>query len=290
MVVKDRTPVTIQGSKKVALFAVTCVLFKIYFKVNTLQLCSKLINVIDVSSFRNGVLQNKECYPVSDVVMYYYYLGRLKLFEDKYEESRDCFLLSLRHLPRRCLKNRQRIMVNLTAVNMVLGVMPTTAVSQTYGLTELYELSLAVRRGDLGLFDRLMATYQQPFLRIGVYLLLEQVKVIAYRCFLKRIYLLGNANTRISLVTVSTLMNSIQQQQRQAGLAMGTSGDDDGGALDLDEVECIVANLIYNGKIKGYISHQKSFLVLSKQDPFPTQAVITVKASSAGTHVFSFGK
>ncbi len=119
-VIKDRTPVTQPGSKKVALFAVTSVLFKIYFKVNTLQLCSKLINVIEVSAFRNGALQHHSCYPVADVVMYYYYLGRLKLFEDRYGEARDCLLLALRHVPRTaaCMRNRQRIMVNLVAVNV----------------------------------------------------------------------------------------------------------------------------------------------------------------------------
>ena len=41
----------------------------------------------------------------------------------------------------------------------------------------------------------------------------------------------------------------------------------------MDEVECILANLIFKGLIKGYISHQKQTLVLSKKDPFPTAAI-----------------
>lgn len=62
-----------------------------------------------------------------------------------------------------------------------------------------------------------------------------------------------------------------------------TDGDDSGSTsstiasittVDMDEVECIVANLIFSGKVKGYISHQKSMLVLSKQDPFPIQAIV----------------
>jgi len=39
--------------------------------------------------------------------------------------------------------------------------------------------------------------------------------------------------------------------------------------IDIDETQCIVANLIYEGKIKGYISHQHKKLVVSKQNPFP---------------------
>lgn len=39
--------------------------------------------------------------------------------------------------------------------------------------------------------------------------------------------------------------------------------------VDLDEVETIVANLIFRGYVKGYISHSKKVLVLSKAAPFP---------------------
>ena len=44
--------------------------------------------------------------------------------------------------------------------------------------------------------------------------------------------------------------------------------------MDLDEIECILANLIYQGLIRGYLSHAKRILVLSKRDPFPVSAVI----------------
>ena len=40
--------------------------------------------------------------------------------------------------------------------------------------------------------------------------------------------------------------------------------------LDLDELECTLANLIYSGYVKGYIAHEKRVLVLSKASPFPT--------------------
>ena len=39
--------------------------------------------------------------------------------------------------------------------------------------------------------------------------------------------------------------------------------------LSMEEVECLVANLIYRGYVKGYISHAKRVLVLSKMNPFP---------------------
>jgi nuclear mRNA export protein PCID2/THP1 len=53
-----------------------------------------------------------------------------------------------------------------------------------------------------------------------------------------------------------------------------------GMEIDLDEIECILANLIYRGYIRGYISHTRRTLVLSKSNPFPTSAII-VPATSA---------
>merc|ERR1719509_692823 len=39
--------------------------------------------------------------------------------------------------------------------------------------------------------------------------------------------------------------------------------------VDQDETACIIASLIFEGKIKGYISHQHQKLVTSKQNAFP---------------------
>ena len=45
--------------------------------------------------------------------------------------------------------------------------------------------------------------------------------------------------------------------------------DSIGVSMDKDEVECVLANLIYKGYIKGYLSHQHAKLVVSKGNPFP---------------------
>lgn len=36
-----------------------------------------------------------------------------------------------------------------------------------------------------------------------------------------------------------------------------------------DEIECILANLIFRKQMKGYISHVHKLVVMSKEDPFP---------------------
>jgi hypothetical protein len=47
-----------------------------------------------------------------------------------------------------------------------------------------------------------------------------------------------------------------------------------GMPIDLDEVECILANLIFKQYTRGYLSHEKRILILSMKEPFPTSKVI----------------
>jgi hypothetical protein len=39
--------------------------------------------------------------------------------------------------------------------------------------------------------------------------------------------------------------------------------------LSMDELECMLANLIGSSLIKGYISHEQQILVITKLDAFP---------------------
>ena len=258
IIAKDRTPVTNPTSKKLALFAVTNILFKIYFSLNTLALCGKLINVVEGPS-AGGIMNNLTLFPVNDVVMYKYYNGRLKMFEDKYEEARECLRFALKYTPttNECYKNRQRILISLTPVEMCLGIMPKELIHTKYGLTEFVQLGQAAIYGDLKTFDEILEKHQKSFIKMGIYLVLEQMKNIVYRSLFKRVYNISGCNTRLNLNTFE--------------IAMKWLGDHN---ITLDEIECILANLIYQGKIKGYLSHQKRFLVLSKADPFPKNSII----------------
>ena len=46
-------------------------------------------------------------------------------------------------------------------------------------------------------------------------------------------------------------------------------GEDAGSSVTQEEVECQVANLIYAGHVKGYLSHKHGVAVLSKANAFP---------------------
>ena len=42
-----------------------------------------------------------------------------------------------------------------------------------------------------------------------------------------------------------------------------------GVGVAVEEAECLVANMIYKGYMKGYISHEKQMVVLSNLNAFP---------------------
>lgn len=85
--------------------------------------------------------------------------------------------------------------------------------------------------------------------------MLEKCKMVCYRNLFKRVYLIMEKH-QIPLEQVARTFKWL------------------GMPIDLDEVECILANLIFKNYVRGYISHAKRTLVLSKRDPFPTSAVI----------------
>jgi len=76
----DRAPQ--QQSKKLGCLFVIVHLFKLYFKLNNLKLCTFLIKMVKQ-------LPSLDTYPKAQVIAYKYYLGRLNVFEEKYEEAEE---------------------------------------------------------------------------------------------------------------------------------------------------------------------------------------------------------
>lgn len=253
-VARDRTQVNQPQAKKHAIFVVTNALFQLYFKMNTLQLCVKLINTVEGSG-SGSITEYLSYFPVQDVVMYKYYVGRLKMFEDKYDEARECLRFALQHTPPRQVRNRQRILACLVPIEMTMGVMPGPIIAQQYNFEEYYQIGLAVKAGNIGAFNEVLEANRVAFIHHGVYLVLENVRALVYRSLFRRIYLITN-NTRINLYHLQ-LSLEIQNEN-----------------ISIEEIECIVASLIYQNRIKGYISHEKKFLIVSKTDPFPLSAVV----------------
>mmetsp|Transcript_21705 Transcript_21705/g.66882 ORF Transcript_21705/g.66882 Transcript_21705/m.66882 type:complete len:423 (-) Transcript_21705:42-1310(-) len=243
------------NSKKRATLYVVSQLLKIYFKLNLLKLAQPLIRPVELAGGRDlaSFLQSSR-WPKGDVVAYRFFVGRLRMFEDQYASAEAHLAYAFERCDKRSFANKRCILEFLLPVRLRRGSFPKPELLQKYGLAALAPLVHAVKQGDLRTFNYQLDVNKRTFVERGTFLLLEKVKILVYRNLVKKVFLLKAKAVHMKLLVL---------QQAFAFLGFDVDGD---------EVECILANLIYRGLVKGYISHQKQTLVLSKKDPFPLAA------------------
>ncbi|XP_043795736.1 PCI domain-containing protein 2 isoform X1 [Apis laboriosa] len=236
-------------TKRWGMLALVNQLLKIYFRINKLHLCRPLIRAIESSPY-------KAHFALAQQITYKFFVGRKAMFDSDYKAADEYLTYAFEHCHKQCSKNKRLILTYLVPVKMLLGYMPKHNLLKKYNLMEFGELMEAVKKGDLCNLEKVMEKHESFFIGAGIYLIVEKLKIIAYRNLFKKVYLVLN----IHQIPIQDLLSALEMH-----------GIDD---VDMDEVECIVANLIYEGKIKGYISHQHKKLVISKQNPFPRLSTI----------------
>ncbi|NWV29038.1 PCID2 protein, partial [Origma solitaria] len=239
----------IEDSKKWGMLFLVNQLFKIYFKINKLHLCKPLIRAIDSSNL-------KDEYSMAQRVTYKYYVGRKAMFDSDFKQAEEYLSFAFEHCHRSSQKNKRMILIYLLPVKMLLGHMPTVQLLKKYDLMQFAEVTKSVSEGNLLLLNDALTKHETFFIRCGIFLILEKLKIITYRNLFKKVYLLLKTH-QLSLDAFLIALKFMQV-------------DD----VDIDEVQCILVNLIYMGHIKGYISHQHQKLVVSKQNPFPPLSTV----------------
>ncbi|ELK26000.1 PCI domain-containing protein 2 [Myotis davidii] len=198
----------------------------------------------------------KEDYSTAQRVTYRYYVGRKAMFDSDFKQAEEYLSFAIEHCHRLSQKNKRMILIYLLPVKMLLGHMPTIELLKKYHLMQFAEVTRAVSEGNLLLLNEALAKHETFFIRCGIFLILEKLKIITYRNLFKKVYLLLKTH-QLSLDAFLVALKFMQVED-----------------VDIDEVQCILANLIYMGHIKGYISHQHQKLVVSKQNPFPPLSTV----------------
>ncbi|KAJ0067281.1 hypothetical protein NL108_015822 [Boleophthalmus pectinirostris] len=240
----------IDDSKKWGMMFLSNQLFKIYFKINKLPLCKPLIRAIDSSNLRSE-------FSPAQTVTYKYYVGRKAMFDSDFKPAEEYLSYSFDHCHRSSQKNKRMILIYLLPVKMLLGHMPTLQLLKKYDLMQFSDVTKGVREGNLLLLNDALSKHETFFIRCGIFLILEKLKIITYRNLFKKVYLLLQTHQ----LPLEAFLIALRMMKVEG--------------VDLDEVQCILANLIYMGHIKGYISHQHQKLVVSKQNPFPALSTLT---------------
>ena len=244
-------------SKKRGCLFVICGLFKLYFRLNNLKMCTYLMKMVHV-------LPPLSSYPQAQQVTYNYYYGRLLIFEENYTTAEQVLYDALVHCDARHTANKRRILTFLIPVTLLRGKYPREELLAKYSLRSMFSpLVAAIKQGDLGRFMAELNGRADVYIEKGIYLLLEKLKILVYRNLLRLVYYHVHL-TQSGLsekLRVQLSLPTVLQAIRAMGVGMG-----------MDELECVIANLIFNGAIKGYIAHGRC-VVLSKQEPFPRVTV-----------------
>eukprot|EP00088_Acartia_fossae_P047751 TRINITY_DN5185_c0_g1_i5.p1 TRINITY_DN5185_c0_g1~~TRINITY_DN5185_c0_g1_i5.p1 ORF type:complete len:409 (-),score=81.85 TRINITY_DN5185_c0_g1_i5:484-1683(-) len=235
---------TEETSKKWGMLNLVNQLFKIYFKVNKLHLTKPLIRAIESSAL-------KDRYAKSQLVTYRYYVGRKYMFDYNFQEAEEYLRYAFEHCEARRKRNKRLILMYLVPVKMLLGQMPLLSLLEKYDLLQFKGIMESVKEGNLHQLNQELEKHEKTFIRWGIFLILEKLKIITYRNLFKK---------------VALLMKTFQIPIEAFTVALKFTGEED---VDNDETACILANLIYEQKVKGYISHQHQKLVISKQSAFP---------------------
>ncbi|GBG67103.1 hypothetical protein CBR_g78884 [Chara braunii] len=246
-------------AKRGATLSITCQLFKVYFKLNTVNLCRHLINTMEKPNFYDFNL-----WPASERVTYNYYTGRLEVLNDNFEMANKKLSYALAHCHRSHRSNIRIILMYLVPVKASTGVLPSYELLKAYHLYEYIDVVRAIRSGDVRLLKKALLRHEDRFLKAGVYLVLEKLETVVYRQIIKRIYLIQKQRDadKAHLLKLDVIHKAFKW----------LSVD-----IDFEEVECIMSTLIYKGYVKGYISHKNKVVVLkkepaggtSKDGPFP---------------------
>ena len=103
-------------------------------------------------------------------------------------------------------------------------------------------LSKCIRRGDLAGFDEALAAGEDEFVKRRIYLTLERGRDIALRNLLRKVFLAGGYEE--SKGEVAPLRRTrVPVVEFAAAIRLGSKSKDQ--CLDNDEIECLLANMIY---------------------------------------------
>ncbi|KAG0144407.1 hypothetical protein CROQUDRAFT_672396 [Cronartium quercuum f. sp. fusiforme G11] len=230
----DRSPE--EPSKRRAAFSLANGLFKIYFFLNNMRLCDTVLkntsNVID---------QLETHYPKSEMVTFYFYLGRLSLYQRRLHEAQHSLRIAFDLCKTESWKNRRLILIYLIAASLPLGILPVQELLVHFSLHEQFgPVVQSLRTGNWPMLAHALDVNMEWFRYRGVYILLrEKLEVICWRNFFVIAAGLrnGRRGMRLSSLTCVQIARKIFMED----------------TIDAQDIESMACSLIDQGYLKAYV-------------------------------------
>lgn len=206
-------------------------------------------NIIEsILASTQGILDTDDDHstlPKSISATYHFYLSKHHLFLDNFDQSRTELQSALKQLIS-SMTNTNRVLFHLIPLQLVRGIFPSKnwlknshpVVFQTY-----YPIIRAIRSRNLEKLHDLLD--EQVVLKQTFFFLLKHLDLLVFRLILKDIVFLNGGKKQVSFSLFEDIV---------------------GPTISSSE---ILAILIQQGMINGYITYEENVLVLTGSNPFP---------------------
>lgn len=244
----DRTSPPDQ-SRKWGVYYVVGLVMKCYFRVKRINLSKNILRALDA----NTDLPPLSAYPRSHQVTYRYYLGMLNFLNEDYAKAEQELTLAFYHCHIEAHRNQERILTCLVPLRILRGHLPSNELMQRFPvLDELFSpFVVAIRTGDISAYDAALERWEHRLVELNLWITIEKARELCIRGLFRRVWVATEKSTRIP---VSMFHCSLQLL---------------GNDVSVEEAECFVANMIFKGYMRGYISHEKQMIVLASTNAFP---------------------
>ena len=103
------------------------------------------------------------------------------MFDSEFKEAENYLSYAFEHCHKSSQGNKKHILTYLIPVKMLLGHMPSKEVLQKYDLMQFDEVVQGVKQGNLLRLNQALETHETFFIKAGIYLILEKLKIITFR-------------------------------------------------------------------------------------------------------------
>jgi len=226
------------------------ILCKIFFKLNKIQACATLSRWYEQN--HNSI--PLKVYPMSIRVTFKYFMGRMALYSMDEEKAKEYLEFAAKHCNKQAVKNKTSIIRYLIPLKLNKGIYPSEELLDKYNLNEYKEISKAIHTGHILKFNEELELYEQLFISNGLYVIMNKLRYVTYRNLLKKALMIINPSNRHM---------RLEDFRRALEISSGEN-------IDALEVESLVASMIDNKHLLGYILHERGLIIMTKyKEVFP---------------------
>jgi COP9 signalosome complex subunit 12 len=265
----DRAELT--ESRKWGIYSTANLLFKTYFKLNSVSLTKNVIRALDAA---DDDLPPLHLFPKPQQCTFKFYRGVIDFLSENYSDAEEHLEEALALCWKHSIQNREQILTYLIPTHVLNHHrLPTDELlARAPTLSKILSpIFHAIRLGHLHAFDVALANAETDLIRRRIYLTVERFRDLCMRNLFRKIFLYAGfeeqKDANSSETTGQIRRTRIRVEEFEAAMKVSCRGGED--VVDRDEVECFLAGMIYKNLMKGYIARDRGIVVLSKAGAFP---------------------